>query len=140
MEVLDDLDEAWIHPKEFFMTSPERFEKALESIETELDGRIAHFKSLGKDLEAHRIEQKTRYDLEMLREIGHCQSIENYSLHFDGRERDKGRIACWTSSACAKQFHGDPDKFLVIMDESHVSLLSSWRNVSWRQVEERKPH
>ena len=122
-EVLDNLDEAWIHPKEFFMTSPERFERALESIETELDGRIAHFKSLGKDLEAHRIEQKTRYDLEMMREIGHCQSIENYSLHFDGRERGE-RPYCLLDffAACAKQFHGDPDKFLVIMDESHVSL------------------
>ena len=122
-EVLDTLDEAWIHPKEFFMTSPERFENALESIETELDGRIAHFKSLGKELEAHRIEQRTRYDLEMLREIGHCQAIENYSLHFDGREVGQ-RPYCLLDffAACAKQFHGDPDKFLVIMDESHVSL------------------
>ncbi len=122
-EVLDTLDEAWIHPKEFFMTSPERFENALESIETELDDRIAHFKSIGKELEAHRIEQKTRYDLEMLREIGHCQSIENYSLHFDGRERGQ-RPYCLLDffAACAKQFHGDPKKFLVIMDESHVSL------------------
>ena len=122
-EVLDTLDEAWIHPKEFFMTSPERFENALESIETELDGRIAHFKSIGKELEAHRIEQKTRYDLEMLREIGHCQSIENYSLHFDGRERGQ-RPYCLLDffAACAKQFHGNPEKFLVIMDESHVSL------------------
>ena len=78
---------------------------------------------MGKDLEAHRIEQKTRYDLEMLREIGHCQSIENYSLHFDGRERGQ-RPYCLLDffAACAKQFHGDPDKFLVIMDESHVSL------------------
>ena len=122
-EVLDTLDEAWIHPKEFFMTSPERFENALESIETELDVRIAHFKSLGKELEAHRIEQRTRYDLEMLREIGHCQAIENYSLHFDGREVGQ-RPYCLLDffAACAKQFHGDPDKFLVIMDESHVSL------------------
>jgi len=122
-ETLDILDEAWIHPKEFFMTSPERFENALISIEDELDDRIAHFSSLGKDLEANRIEQKTRYDLEMLREIGHCQSIENYSLHFDGRQRGQ-RPFCLLDffSACAKQFHGDPKKFLVIMDESHVSL------------------
>ena len=68
------------------------------------------------------MEQK-RYDLEMLREIGHCQSIENYSLHFDGRERGQ-RPYCLLDffAACAKQFHGDPKKFLVIMDESHVSL------------------
>ena len=122
-ETLDVLGEAWIHPKEFFMTSPERFENALISIEDELDDRIAHFNSLGKDLEANRIEQKTRYDLEMLREIGHCQSIENYSLHFDGRDRGQ-RPYCLLDffAACAKQFHGNPEKFLVIMDESHVSL------------------
>ena len=82
-EVLDSLDEAWIHPKEFFMTSPERYEAALGSIEDELDDRIAHYSSLGHELERHRIEQRTRYDLEMIREIGHCQSMENYSLHFD---------------------------------------------------------
>jgi len=122
-ETLDALDEAWIHPKEFFMTSPERFESALVSIEDELDDRIAHFNSIGKDLEANRIEQRTRYDLEMLREIGHCQSIENYSLHFDGRKRGE-RPYCLLDffSACAKQFHDDEKKFLVIMDESHVSL------------------
>ena len=122
-EVLDSLDEAWIHPKEFFMTSPERYEAALGSIEDELDDRIAHYSSLGHELERHRIEQRTRYDLEMIREIGHCQSIENYSLHFDGRERGQ-RPYCLLDffAACAKQFHGNPDKFLVIMDESHVTL------------------
>ena len=122
-EVLDTLDEAWIHPKEFFMTSPERYEAALQSIEDELDDRIAHFSSLGQELERHRIEQRTRYDLEMIREIGHCQSMENYSLHFDGRERGQ-RPYCLLDffAACAQQFHGNPDKFLVIMDESHVTL------------------
>ena len=122
-DVLDELDEAWIHPKEFYMTSPERLEAALVSIEDELDDRIAHFASEGKELERHRIEQRTRYDLEMIREIGHCQSIENYSLHFDGRQRGE-RPHCLLDffAACAKQFHGDPKKFLVIMDESHVTL------------------
>ena len=122
-EVLDTLDEAWIHPKEFFMTSPERYEAALGSIEDELDDRIAHYSSLGHELERHRIEQRTRYDLEMIREIGHCQSMENYSLHFDGRERGQ-RPYCLLDffAACAKQFHGNADKFLVIMDESHVTL------------------
>ena len=122
-DVLDELDEAWIHPKEFYMTSPERLEAALLSIEDELDDRVAHFASQGKELERHRIDQRTRYDLEMIREIGHCQSIENYSLHFDGRERGQ-RPHCLLDffAACAKQFHGDPSKFLVIMDESHVTL------------------
>ena len=122
-EILDELDEAWIHPKEFFMTSPERFESALEGIESELDGRIAELKSQDKDLEAHRLEQKTRYDMDMLREVGHCTAVENYSMHFDGRTYGE-RPYCLLDffSATAKQFHGDPDKFLVIMDESHVTL------------------
>jgi excinuclease ABC subunit B len=122
-EILDQLDEAWIHPKEFFMVSPERFEAALENIETELDGRVAELKSENKDLEANRLEQRTRYDLEMLREIGHCSAVENYSMHFDGREHGE-RPYCLLDffAAAAKQFHGNPEKFLVIMDESHVTL------------------
>ena len=122
-EVLDELDEAWIHPKEFFMVSRERFENALENIETELDGRVAELKSEGKDLQAYRLEQRTQYDLEMLREVGHCTAVENYSMHFDGREPGE-RPYCLLDffSAAAKQFHGDPQKFLVIMDESHVTL------------------
>ena len=122
-DILDELDEAWIHPKEFFMTSPERFEAALESIETELNARSKFYAREGRELERYRIEQRTEYDLEMLREIGHCQAIENYSLHFDGRERGQ-RPYCLLDffAACANQFHGNPEKFLVIMDESHVSL------------------
>ena len=122
-EVLDELNEAWIHPKEFFMVSPERFEEALENIETELDGRVAELKSEGKEVEAHRLQQRTQYDLEMLREVGHCTAVENYSMHFDGRDYGE-RPYCLLDffAAAAKQFHGDPKKFLVIMDESHVTL------------------
>ncbi len=122
-EVIDELDEAWIHPKEFFMTSSSRFEEALEGIETELESRVAYFQSAGKDLEAHRIQQRTSYDLEMLREIGHCTAVENYSMHFDGRNHGE-RPWCLLDfmAACAQQFHSDPKKFLVIMDESHVTL------------------
>ena len=122
-ETLDVIEEAWIHPKEFFMTSPERHEQALQDIEDELDGQIAQLKSEGKELEAHRLEQKTRYDLEMLREVGHCTAVENYSMHFDGRKTGE-RPYCLLDffAASAKQFHGNPDKYLVIMDESHVTL------------------
>ena len=66
-EAMDEIEEAWIHPREFFMTSPERFERALEDIEHEMDGRISDFERAGKDLEAHRLETKTKYDLELLR-------------------------------------------------------------------------
>jgi excinuclease ABC subunit B len=122
-EILDELDEAWIHPKEFFMTSPERHEISLERIETELDGHLAQLKSEGKMIEAHRLEQRTRYDLEMLREVGHCTAVENYSMHFDGRDYGE-RPHCLLDffAAAAKQFHNDPERYLVIMDESHVSL------------------
>ena len=122
-EELDDLDEAWIHPKEIFMTDPEIFANALESIELELEDRLGHFKVNDQELERHRLQQKTQYDLEMLREIGHCTAIENYSRHFDGRSPGE-RPYCLLDffAACSKQFHGDPEKFLVIMDESHVTL------------------
>lgn len=122
-EVHEELEEAWIHPKAFFMTSPERFEEALEAIETELDGRVATLKSENKEIEAHRLEQRTRYDMEMLNEIGYCTSVENYSMHFDGRTTGE-RPHCLLDffAASAKQFHGDPTKYLVIMDESHVTL------------------
>ena len=122
-EALDEIEEAWIHPREFFMTGPERFEKALEDIEFELGERVDWFEKQGKDLEAHRLETKAHYDLELLREIGHCKSIENYSMHFDGRKPGE-RPYCLLDfmAACSKAFHKDPEKFLVIMDESHVTL------------------
>ena len=122
-ESMDELEEIWVHPKEFFMTGPERFEKALDDIEFELQQSIDFFEKAGKDLEAHRLESKTQYDLDLLREIGHCRSIENYSMHFDGRTFGE-RPYCLLDffAACAQTFHGSKDKFLVIMDESHVTL------------------
>ena len=120
---IDEVEEVWVHPKEFFMTSPERFERAMEDIEFELQERLDFFEKAGMDLEAHRLETKTRYDLDMLREIGHCRSIENYSMHFDGRNFGE-RPYCLLDffAACAQTFHGFKEKFLVIMDESHVTL------------------
>ena len=122
-ETVDELDEAWIHPKEFFMTSPERFRQALEDITFELSERTHALESQGKELEAHRLETRTTFDLEMLTETGHCKAIENYSMHFDGRTYGQ-RPYCLLDffAAAAKQFHGDNQKFLVIMDESHVTL------------------
>ncbi len=122
-EEIDEIEEAWVHPKEFFMTGPERFEQALDDIEFELDQRVSFFEKTDMNLEAHRLETKTRYDLDLLKEIGHCRSIENYSMHFDGRTYGQ-RPYCLLDffSACAKSFHGDPSRFLVIMDESHVTL------------------
>ena len=122
-EVLDEFEEAWIHPREFYMTSEERFKQALEDIEFELEGRLDWFEKEDGGLEAHRLEQRTRFDLEMLNEIGSCKGVENYSMHFDGRSRGE-RSFCLLDffSSNAEQFHGGSERYLVIMDESHVTL------------------
>ena len=122
-EPLDEIEEAWIHPKEFYITSEDSFERALEEIENDRDEREKWFKSEGKELEAHRIVTRTDFDLELLRELGTCKGIENYSRHFDGRKIGERPYCLFDfMAACAKSFHGDPEKYLVIMDESHVTL------------------
>ena len=122
-EPLDEFEEAWIHPREFYMTSEDRFNQALEDIEAELDNRLDWFQSKDRGLEAHRLEQRTRFDLEMLDEVGSCKGVENYSMHFDGRSRGE-RSYCLLDFFAnnAEQFHGGSDRYLVIMDESHVTL------------------
>ena len=106
------------------MTSEDRFNQALEEdIEEELDDRLDWFESKDRGLEAHRLEQRTRFDLEMLDEVGSCKGVENYSMHFDGRRRGE-RSYCLLDffASNAEQFHGGADRYLVIMDESHVTL------------------
>ena len=122
-EPLDDFEEAWIHPREFYMTSEERFNQALEDIEAELNDRLEWFNSNDMELEAHRQEKRTRFDLEMLDEVGSCKGVENYSMHFDGRERGE-RSYCLLDffAMCAEKYHGGSEKYLVVMDESHVTL------------------
>ena len=122
-EPLDEIEEAWIHPKEFYITSEDSFERALIEIEKETNEREKWFKSQGKELEAHRIVTRTDFDLELLRELGTCKGIENYSKHFDGRKGGERPYCLFDfMSACAQTFHGDSEKYLVIMDESHVTL------------------
>ena len=122
-EPLDDFEEAWIHPREFYMTSEDRFNKAVEDIEKELEKRVEWFESKDGGLEAHRLEQRTRFDLEMLDEVGSCKGVENYSMHFDGRKRGE-RSYCLLDffAKNAEQFRGGSERYLVIMDESHVTL------------------
>ena len=122
-EPLDDFEEAWIHPREFYMTSEDRFNKAVEDIEKELEKRVEWFESQDGGLEAHRLEQRTRFDLEMLDEVGSCKGVENYSMHFDGRKRGE-RSYCLLDffAKNAEQFRGGSERYLVIMDESHVTL------------------
>ena len=122
-ELLDEFEEAWIHPREFYMTSEESFNDALQDIEHELDGRVDWFQTKGMDIEAHRIEGRTRFDLEMLTEIGSCKGVVKYSRHFYRRKRGE-RAYCLLDffSTNAEKFHGGSERYLVIMDESHVTL------------------
>ena len=102
-----------IYPASHYVTSKENLEKALKTIDAELEERIEWFKDRGKLLEAQRIEQRTRYDLEMLREVGICKGIENYSRHMNG-------LAPGTRPYTLIDYF--PKDFLVMVDESHVML------------------
>ncbi|MDE0021780.1 MAG: excinuclease ABC subunit UvrB [Candidatus Poribacteria bacterium] len=112
-EVVDELDKIGVFPAYHYMAAPEMQETALVAIEHELQERIPWFIERGKLLEAQRIEQRTRFDLEMIREVGSCQGIENYSRHFEGREPGQ-------PPSCLIDYF--PDDYLVFVDESHVTL------------------
>jgi len=112
-EVLSRPREIQIFPAKHYVTSEERIEKALEAIEAELEERIAYFHAEGKLLEAQRLEQRARYDMEMIREIGYCAGIENYSRHLDGRQPGEPP---WT---LMDYFPAD---YLLIVDESHMTI------------------
>jgi len=112
-EVLDSPAEIKIFPAKHYVTSEERTKQALVDIENELEARLEEFNAQGKLLEAQRLEQRTRYDLEMIREIGYCSGIENYSRHMDQRAQGEPP---WT---LLDYFPAD---FLLIVDESHMSI------------------
>jgi excinuclease ABC subunit B len=102
-----------IYPANLFVTTQERINRAIQEIELDLGHQIEYFREIGKPLEAKRIEERTTYDLEMIREIGHCSGIENYSRYFDGRNPG-------TRPFCLLDFF--PEDFLVVIDESHVTI------------------
>ncbi len=106
-------DEFEIFPAKHFMTNEERMEQALLDIEAELQERIDYFISQNKLLEAQRIEQRTRFDLEMMREIGYCQGIENYSRHLSGLKPGEPPYCL---------INHFPEDFLLFIDESHVTI------------------
>jgi len=112
-ELLADLNAIDIYPAKHFVTSQDKLTKAIESIEQELEEQLKKLKDQGKLLEAARLEQRTNYDLEMLREVGYCTGIENYSRHLAGRAPGSPP---WT---LLDYF---PDDFLVFIDESHMTL------------------
>jgi excinuclease ABC subunit B len=104
---------AVIYPSRHFVTPPEQIERALKSIDSELKDRLKVLEANDKLLEAERLRRRTIYDMEMIREVGYCNGIENYSRHFDGGE--PGR----TPSTLLDYF---PDDFLTVIDESHVTI------------------
>jgi len=110
---IKDLAREWVYPAKHFVTSGPEREQAIAAIEAELVERIAYFKNAGKLLEAQRIEQRTRYDIEMLREIGVCRGIENYSRPLSGR-------APGERPNCLIDFF--PKDYLLVVDESHVGV------------------
>ncbi|MCS7197629.1 MAG: excinuclease ABC subunit UvrB [Candidatus Bipolaricaulota bacterium] len=110
---LRDLDFTVIYPATHWVTGKEKLERAIESIQAELEERLAELHRAGKLLEAQRLEQRTKYDLEMLRELGYCPGIENYSRHLDGRK--PGEPPC----TLIDYF---PKDFLMVIDESHQTI------------------
>jgi excinuclease ABC subunit B len=106
-------DELLIFPAKHFITPDEKLRRAVDAIDVELNDRLAYFREHGKLLEAQRLEMRTRYDLDMLREVGYCNGIENYSRHLTGREAG-------STPWCLLDFF--PKDWLLFVDESHVTL------------------
>ncbi|HKG52758.1 MAG TPA: excinuclease ABC subunit UvrB [Anaerolineales bacterium] len=112
-EVFDEPHQISIYPAKQYLTDADRLKEAIKNIEAELEERLAQFKEAGKHLEAQRIEQRTRYDLEMLKEVGYCSGIENYSRHLDGRAPGTHP---WTMIDFL------PNDYLLVIDESHMTV------------------
>ncbi|MFD4246058.1 excinuclease ABC subunit UvrB [Streptomyces sp. NPDC058525] len=112
-EVISEDRELYVFPASHYVAGPERMEKAVRGIETELAARLAELEKQGKMLEAQRLRMRTTYDLEMMRQIGSCSGIENYSLHMDDRE---------PGSAPNTLIDYFPEDFLLVIDESHVTV------------------
>ncbi len=112
-EVMSEDDELYIFPASHYVAGPERMERAIASIEAELDERLIELERLGKLLEAQRLRMRTTYDIEMMRQVGSCSGIENYSRHIDGREAGS------PPNTLLDYF---PEDFLLVVDESHNTV------------------
>ena len=112
-KILGETEYEVIYPAKQFVTSKETLEKAFKGIELELEERLGELRSTNKLVEAQRLEQRTRFDLEMMREVGYCSGIENYSRHIAGR-------APGSRPACLLDYF--PEDFLIVIDESHVTI------------------
>ena len=112
-ETLQDLNQTMVFPATHYVAGNERMQRAMLQIEAELQPRLKQFETEGKLLEAQRLRQRTQYDLEMMAEVGYCNGIENYSMHIDGRVHGQPPFTLLDYF---------PDDFLMVMDESHVSI------------------
>ncbi len=110
---LNQMDEVVIYPANIFVTTKDRMKSAIHQIQDDLVAHVAYFKEIGKPLEAKRILERVEYDMEMMRELGYCPGIENYSRYFDGRLPG-------TRPFCLLDYF--PDDFLCVIDESHVTI------------------
>ena len=110
---IDEMETAIIYPANIFVTTKERMKLAIHQIQDDLLNQVEFFKEIGKPLEAKRILERVEYDMEMMRELGYCPGVENYSRYFDGR-------AAGTRPFCLLDYF--PDDFLTILDESHVTI------------------
>jgi len=112
-DVIKEVDSVPIYPAKYFVSNRDQIQRAIYGIEQELEERLKFFRKEEKYLEAQRIEQRTRFDIEMMKEIGYCSGIENYSMHMDGRQ---------PGSRPYNLFDYFPKDFLLIIDESHVTI------------------
>lgn len=112
-KVIEIYDALNIYPANMFVTSPDVLQNAIHLIQDDLVKQIAYFKEIGRPLEAKRLEERTNFDLEMIRELGYCSGIENYSRYLDGREPG-------TRPFCLLDYF--PDDYLMVIDESHVTI------------------
>ncbi|SHI47280.1 Excinuclease ABC subunit B [Arenibacter nanhaiticus] len=112
-KTLEKYEQVNIYPANMFVTSPDILQNAIHQIQEDMVKQVAYFKQIGKPLEAKRLEERTNFDLEMIRELGYCSGIENYSRYLDGREPG-------TRPFCLLDYF--PDDYLMVVDESHVTI------------------
>ena len=112
-QTTEDMEEVVVYPANIFVTTKARMKSSIRQIQDDLVAHVEYFKEIGKHAEAKRIEERVEYDLEMMRELGYCPGIENYSRYFDGRQPG-------TRPFCLLDYF--PEDFLTIIDESHVTL------------------
>ncbi|MDR0429912.1 MAG: excinuclease ABC subunit UvrB [Tannerellaceae bacterium] len=110
---IDEQDELNVYPTNLFVTTQDRINTAIGQIDVDLGNQVAFFEEIGKPYEAKRLYERVTFDLEMIRELGHCSGIENYSRYFDGRDTGERPY-------CLLDYF--PDNFLLVVDESHVTL------------------